>query len=549
MKGGITSGVVYPGAVAALAERYRFRTLGGSSAGAIAAAVCAAAEYGRQTGRGPGMRVLTDIAQKLGEPGFLLGLFQPAPGARPLWEVGMALAERRAVHPRARPGGLLLAAAAMALRRRPRALLPAGLTLVALAPALAGLDAADALNPLAAVLLVVLWLLAVVGLGAVAAARALVGLGRGTLASLPDSDYGLCPGSQQPGAHGPGLVEWLHERIQEAAGRTTADPPLTFADLEAEGIGLEMTTTDLSYAAPVSVPLPPRTYMFRPEEMSERFPAPVVAQMVGAQEGPYQWMPDRDLPVVVGVRLSLSFPLLLSAMPLYAYRLEPAGVTRNLFSDGGICSNFPIHFFDAWFPRHPTFGIDLVGDAATGPRLGDPERPEPPRWREVASLGAFAGQIKDAMQNWRDAAQSQLPGFRDRVCRVPLAPGEGGLNLRMTPEQIQALIARGAQAGELLRDGFDWDRHRFVRYLTLMQLLQRNIAALADPAAFPDFADELAAGVPGVDVFREGGLHDADWCRAAAAATAGLMSWRPGVELDGEGKPQPVPDLRVVPPA
>ncbi|MEX2194112.1 MAG: patatin-like phospholipase family protein [Thermoleophilaceae bacterium] len=549
MKGGITSGVVYPGAVAALAERYRFRRVGGSSAGAIAAAVCAAAEYGRQTGRGPGMRVLTEIAQRLGEPGFLLGLFQPAPGARPLWEVAMALAERRAAEPGAHTRRLALRAARMALTRRRKPLRPAGLALIALAVALAGFGAAGALNPLATVLLVLLGLVVVAALAAVAAVRALLELGREALAALPDSDYGLCPGSRQPGGSGQALVEWLHERIQEAAGRTTDDPPLTFADLEDEGIGLAMTTTDLSYAAPVSVPLPARTYMFHPDEMRERFPGSVVEQMMGSQEGPYPWMPDRDLPVVVGVRLSLSFPLLLSAMPLHAPRHEPAGVTRNLFSDGGICSNFPIHFFDAWFPRHPTFGIDLVGDAGARPHLGDPERAEPPRWREVAGLGAFARQVKDAMQNWRDAAQSQLPGFRDRVCRVPLAAGEGGLNLRMSPEQISTLIARGAEAGRLLRDDFDSDRHRFVRYLTLMQLLQRNIGALGDPAAFADFADELAAGVPGVDVFRAGGLHDADWCRRAAAATTDLTGWRPEVDLDGEGKPQPVPDLRVVPPA
>ena len=32
MKGGITSGVVYPGAVVKLARRYRFRSIGGASA-------------------------------------------------------------------------------------------------------------------------------------------------------------------------------------------------------------------------------------------------------------------------------------------------------------------------------------------------------------------------------------------------------------------------------------------------------------------------------------------------------------------------------------
>ena len=43
MKGGITSGIVYPNAVLALAKQYRLKNIGGTSAGAIAAAVCAAA--------------------------------------------------------------------------------------------------------------------------------------------------------------------------------------------------------------------------------------------------------------------------------------------------------------------------------------------------------------------------------------------------------------------------------------------------------------------------------------------------------------------------
>ena len=47
LKGGITSGIVYPLALVKLAEKYRFSCIGGTSAGAIAAAACAAAEYGR----------------------------------------------------------------------------------------------------------------------------------------------------------------------------------------------------------------------------------------------------------------------------------------------------------------------------------------------------------------------------------------------------------------------------------------------------------------------------------------------------------------------
>jgi hypothetical protein len=36
MKGGITSGIVYPRAVSRLARDYRFQSIGGTSAGAIA---------------------------------------------------------------------------------------------------------------------------------------------------------------------------------------------------------------------------------------------------------------------------------------------------------------------------------------------------------------------------------------------------------------------------------------------------------------------------------------------------------------------------------
>ena len=50
MKGGITSGVVYPRAVLELHRNYDFRCIGGASAGAIAAAATAAAQLGGAPG-------------------------------------------------------------------------------------------------------------------------------------------------------------------------------------------------------------------------------------------------------------------------------------------------------------------------------------------------------------------------------------------------------------------------------------------------------------------------------------------------------------------
>ena len=53
MRGGIASGIVYPRAIAKLAENYDFRSIGGTSVGAIAAAGTAAAALGAEaTARG-----------------------------------------------------------------------------------------------------------------------------------------------------------------------------------------------------------------------------------------------------------------------------------------------------------------------------------------------------------------------------------------------------------------------------------------------------------------------------------------------------------------
>src|SRR4051794_40334265 len=81
MKGGITSGVIYPAALVELARSYRFRGLGGTSAGAIGAAVGAAAELGRERGGFERLAVLPDQLRD----GGLGRLFQAQPRtARPM---------------------------------------------------------------------------------------------------------------------------------------------------------------------------------------------------------------------------------------------------------------------------------------------------------------------------------------------------------------------------------------------------------------------------------------------------------------------------------
>lgn len=91
MKGGITSGIVYPNAALALARDYRFKNIGGTSAGAIAAAACAAAAVGdrrkqmkaaiAQPEERVGFEGLAKASANLASPGFIKDLLQPAAGA------------------------------------------------------------------------------------------------------------------------------------------------------------------------------------------------------------------------------------------------------------------------------------------------------------------------------------------------------------------------------------------------------------------------------------------------------------------------------------
>jgi predicted acylesterase/phospholipase RssA len=93
MKGGITSGIVYPPAVYEIAKHFRFVNVGGASAGAIAASLTAAAEYRRhvelQKHSGnelKGFELLDAIPTDLSKDAALLGLFRPNSKTRTLYE-------------------------------------------------------------------------------------------------------------------------------------------------------------------------------------------------------------------------------------------------------------------------------------------------------------------------------------------------------------------------------------------------------------------------------------------------------------------------------
>ena len=551
MKGGVTSGVVYPLAIVELATRYRFRNIGGTSAGAIAAAVAAAAEYARESGGFVRAAALAEVLQDR-----LLGLFQPHPRLRPLFLMILAmLREKRR--------SLKLARALLAAAR--------GYREYAIFGAVPG------------VLIAILtwherngWALVTAILAMLIGSTLALGarLCRALVHDLPARGYGICPGLRQPGGRGPALTEWLADTFDAVAGIGPAvgaapSKPLTFGDLIgdplAPNINLEIMTTNLSAGRPHRLPFR-RGFLFRVDEFEKLFPERIVRWLVEHSpswdgDPAYHWLPaEGDLPVVVAVRLSLSFPLLLTAVPLYDpdFRFEdgatPERLLRCWFTDGGVCSNFPIHFFDSIWPRWPTFGISLE-DIPEGRHLhrvwlpAASARGELQSFKRVDSLGSFLHGILNAMQGWRDHLQSTLPGYRERIVRIRLQPDEGGLHLDMPAGMVRELGELGRSAGRALH-AFDWPAHRWRRYLIAMLRLEKTLEQMRrayDPGATGEGLQTFLGHYESDDEYAQ----SPEWRAAARADAADLMQtaarWLERPPLRRGRIPKPEVDLRITP--
>jgi hypothetical protein len=358
-----------------------------------------------------------------------------------------------------------------------------------------------------------------------------------------------------------------------------------------------MMTTNLTTGRPHRLPFlgshDRRAYYFDPDELRLLFPDRIVSWMERTARQSETLPPGShltplpnaaDMPVVVAARMSLSFPLLISAVPLYAIdwavpEREGRRPEHNWFSDGGITSNFPVHFFDSPLPRWPTFAITLEPYPRGASERRDPsaevwmpssnEEGITGRWNSwedeppLRRLLAFLHSILDTMQNWMDNAQSTVPGYRDRIVHIRHSGDEGGLNLTMPPPVIDALTDRGRRAGDMLAERFGpqppagveltWVNHRWVRYRSTMALLGTALSSYArayrGPGLQPSYAELVRRD-------RATPPPSYRWSRAGDAKIAGQMTddlisltdaWTQNPAILATDAPRPRPELRIVP--
>jgi hypothetical protein len=118
---------------------------------------------------------------------------------------------------------------------------------------------------------------------------------------------------------------------------------------------------------------------------------------------------------------------------------------------------------------------DALADAVLLPRADQALAPE---WQPIDNLLGFARALFDTAREHRDNTLATMPGYRERIVQIRFDKTEGGMNLAMDPETIARIVAKGTKAGVLLRDEFDFDQHRWTRFLGLMGELERQLAAM-----------------------------------------------------------------------
>jgi hypothetical protein len=310
MKGGITSGIVYPPAILELAPQFRFRNIGGASAGAIAAVITAAAEYGRESPKsGAGFAGMEVLQAWLSTDTHLFNLFQPTAATGPLYHTLLGLnaaLSKTEIQRKKRARGnqkrsprrqgwlrLLLQLIPGVLFRTQRLTFLTGALVGAVASGALALAVASGvrLSQLVGEVGVALVVASVATIGAllVGSVTCLMRLVKLAREELPRNKFGICTGRPTGDPAGaPALTDWLFQQTQALGGRGPDEGPLTVGQLAGKrgpegkdwSINLRMITTNLSHAQPYALPFEDDLFLFREDEMRSLFPDAVVNHLV-----------------------------------------------------------------------------------------------------------------------------------------------------------------------------------------------------------------------------------------------------------------------------
>jgi predicted acylesterase/phospholipase RssA len=316
LNGGVIDGVVFPGFLMEVARQFRFRSIGGTSVGALAAALAAACEYSRRynrdTGFNEGLRKLPETLGKWVDQTKtqtkLRSLFQPDPKIKPLFEFVLDWINDRNTVAKAsvnsnvtnEPRGSTLKSFLHFLHKLSTHFIPIpnpflfmvisvliGSETILWSFVHSGDSPPDRHR-------IYLWIGLIFTFWVVGLVWSVMSLGIQIYALFKTNGFGACSGIGVEGNPNQGLIEWLHEGVQKAAGLPLSKP-LTFNDLwsapggpsNSDGqklpysIDMSVITTCLSHGRAYELPLKDSSsrLFFKLSELKHFFPDDIIQHL------------------------------------------------------------------------------------------------------------------------------------------------------------------------------------------------------------------------------------------------------------------------------
>lgn len=187
-----------------------------------------------------------------------------------------------------------------------------------------------------------------------------------------------------------------------------------------------------------------------------------------------------------------TFGISIASMP---EDVEPSKDEGEAVFPSWTVSTIPEQLVDATeeWPAEPVSAS--VGSEVERVELGAANKLRGIEHRVITSPVSLLSSVVDTARENRETMLAVRPGYRERIVRIRLTQDEGGMNLAMDPDTIKKMIPLGAEAGakllwpgmvtsvpqanpdehKLVKGLFDFDDHRWVRFLISMSQLETEL--------------------------------------------------------------------------
>lgn len=407
LKGGVSSGLIYPEFIAQIRKELEIGGFAGSSAGAIASALGACAELAWRDGDEKSYeryaKSISDLTKNL------TSLFDPSLPFRALFKAILLIA----------PGSGRAKYFQAIMCFAPTILIGAFIALLISWITKSGLIISILLIALGAFFALTIHMVSLL------------------VMASKKYNFGICKGLK--------LSEWISDAICEISAK---DSIIRFKDFEDAGIGFRLAISNLNNGSGMVLPNENLTLKFDKHEFAKLFPQNTMQYLEKIQKEPQSAMWDlpmgSEMPILVALRISASCPALFEQIPFHTDK------QKIYLSDGGICMNFPFDIFQNDVNQSIVIDLQTIHQEYEGERVWDIKEEATTHLVKINGLFSYVWELVKTMREGHAKHQIYALGDNFHCFRIGLKPHEGGMNLSNHYAVLDEVIEIGRSAGAIV---------------------------------------------------------------------------------------------------